>query len=143
MKDIDTADWRKVGSIDNANMYAIAPDILGIVPIPNCIDTEATARQSLAFQDDYWRRCGVRGAAVVFMDPIIDQDSGARSVYANETGDSLTTCYALVGETFFGFAVSAVFTGLSKPRIPTQVFRCLQDALPFIAKMNRERGGAR
>ena len=51
MKDIDTADWKKVGSIDNANMYAIAPDILGIVPIPNCIDTEATARQSLAFQE--------------------------------------------------------------------------------------------
>jgi hypothetical protein len=143
LRQIDTADWKKVGSISNAEMYEIAPDILGIVPHPNCTDTQATARQSLAFQDAHWRSRGQRGAAVVFMDPIIDQDSGARSVYANETGESLSTCYALVGETFFGFAVSAVFTGLSKPGIPTQVFRCLQDALPFITKMNRERGGAR
>ena len=68
--------------------------------------------------------------------------SGARAVYANETSQTLTTCYALVGETFFGHATAAVFTGLARPGIPTQVFRSIEDALPWVAEMNAARGGA-
>ena len=74
------------------------------------------------------------------MDPVLVQEGGAREVYARETHETLSTCYALVGESFFAQATAAVFTGLSKPGIPTQVFRSLQDAQSWIAEMNRAEG---
>ena len=75
------------------------------------------------------------------MDAIIDQESGARAVYTNEADPAVITCYALVGDTLFGQAMSAVFTGLSKPQVPTNIFRTLDDAMPWIDQMNRSRGG--
>jgi hypothetical protein len=46
-----------------------------------------------------------------------------------------------VGETFYGYATSQVFTGLSKPGLPTNVFRSLADARGWIEEMNRAHGG--
>lgn len=142
MSSLDVSKWEHVGNTSNAAIYKAEPELLVIVPIPNCPDTESTARESIAFQDRYWRSVGHRGAVVVYMDNVVAQDSGARAVYANETQRSLTTCYALVGETFFGYAVSTVFTGLARPGIPTQVFPNLDAARGFIAQMNQERGGS-
>jgi hypothetical protein len=133
--------WIQVGATSNAAMFEAAPDLLAIVPDEGCVDTQATARESIAFQDGHWRRRGLRGAVVCFMDAVVEQDGGARAVYATETGQTLTTCYALVGETFYARSVSAVFTGLARPPVPTRIFRSLEDALPWIAEMNRERGG--
>ena len=48
-----------------------------------------------------------------------------------------TTCFALVGESFYGYVTSQVFTGLSKPGRPTSVFRSLEDARPWIDEQNR------
>ena len=141
MSGMDVSKWERVGGTSNADMYKIEEELLAIVPIATHPDTEGTARESIAFQDRYWRSVGHRGAVVVCMDNVVSQDSGARAVYANETQNSLTTCYALVGETFFGYAVSTVFTGLARPGIPTQVFPNLDAAREFIAKMNQERGG--
>lgn len=138
---IARADWKSVGSVSNADMYELRPDILVIVPHQDSTDTEGSARESLAFQDAHWRKQGRRGAVVCFMDPVIAQEAGARAVYTNEAQNSLTTCFALVGETFFGHATAAVFEGLAKPVVPTQVFRALDDALPWIEEMNRSRGG--
>ena len=119
--------WKRLGATSNTDIYEVEPDVLAVVPHTDCTDNEATARESLAFQDRYWRSVGRRG--------------GARAVYANETAQTLTTCFALVGETFFGHAVAAVFTGLAKPSVPTQVLRSLAEAMPWIAELNRERGG--
>jgi hypothetical protein len=138
---IDTHDWRHLGSTSNAEFYELAADIIVIVPHPNCTDDEGTARESVGFQDRHWRKVGHRGGVICFMDPILSQDSGARAVYATETQRPFTTCYALVGATFFGHAVSSVFTGLAKPPIPTQIFRTWQEARPWIEQMNQERGG--
>jgi len=140
MSKLDTSKWTHIGSTSNAEFYEAEPHILMIVPHDNTRDDEGTARESIAFQDQHWKRVGRRGAAVVFMDPVLEQDGGARGVYANETSDTLTTCYALVGESFFAQATAAVFTGLAKPGIPTQVFRSLDDARPWIVERNRDKG---
>ncbi len=131
------AEWVRVGETSNADIYEAAPDILVISPHANCVDTEQTARESVAFQDRYWRANGRRGAVVVLMDQILSQEGGARAVYVNETRQSLTTCYALVGETFFGQVVSSVFTGMAQPGLPTRVFPSIDAARPWIEEMNR------
>jgi hypothetical protein len=133
--------WRHLGATANAEVYEVDDDLLAIVPHPDSRDDEATARASIAFQDAHWRAAGRRGGGAVFMDNVLEQDAGARAVYANETGHTLTTCYALIGETFFGMAAGAVFTGLARPGPPTQVFRALADARPWIAEQTRRRGG--
>jgi hypothetical protein len=134
-------EWKHLGKTENADFYELADDVIAILPGPNTKDDAKTARQSIQFQDAHWRKVGRRGAVVVFMDNVIDQDAGARTVYAEEVTHVPTTCYALVGETFYGHATAAVFEGLSKPGLPTNVFRSLEDALPWIAEMNRTRGG--
>ena len=134
-------EWQHVAAMDNADLYQIAPEVLAIVPHPEAIDTEVSARASVRKQHEHWRSLGWRGAVVVFMDAIIDQESGARGVYTNEADPGVITCYALVGETFFGQAMSAVFTGLAKPQVPTNIFPNLVEAMPWIEQMNRSRGG--
>jgi hypothetical protein len=129
--------WKHLGKTSNADFYEVASDVLAIVPFPDTKDDQQTARESVAFQDQHWRKVGRRGAIACFMDNVIEQDSGARSVYSDETKHSLTTCYALVGETFFGNAAAAVFTGLAPPGRPTNVFRSLADARSWIDEQNR------
>lgn len=133
--------WRPLAATDNADWYQIQEDIIAIVPRPDARDTEASARESIALQKRHWQAAGRRGAVVVFMDDLLDQDSGARAVYMNESDPASTTCYALVGETTFGQAVGSVFTGLSRPQVPTRMFRTLEEAMPWIEEMNRARGG--
>jgi hypothetical protein len=141
MTEIPVAEWKHLGSSSNAEFYAIEPDILGVVPIYGCTDDQKTARESLAFQDEHWRKVGHRGAAVIFMDRVLVQDGGARAVYQDESHAMMTTCFALVGETFFGKVTASVFTGLTKPGLPTRVFRSLAEARPWITEMNHARGG--
>lgn len=133
--------WKALGATDNADWYQIQDDLIAIVPREDARDTEASARESIAIQQRHWRSAGRRGAVVVFMDDLLDQDSGARAVYMNESDPSSTTCYALVGETIFAQAVSSVFTGLARPQVPTRMFRTLDEAMPWIEEMNRTRGG--
>lgn len=133
--------WVHIGSTTISEHYAMREDVIVIVPRPDCRDTEETARESLAFQRRYWREKGHRGAVIIFMDPVLEQDAGARAVYTNETGDTGTTGYALIGETLFAQATSAVFMGLAKPAVVTRVFASLPDALPFVDEMNSTYGG--
>ncbi len=141
MNKVPADDWQHVGSSSNAEFYVVAPEILAVVPHERCEDNEKTARESLAFQNEHWKKVGHRGAAVIFMDRVLSQDGGARSVYEGESHGVYTTCFALVGETFFGKVTASVFTGLKKPAIPTQVFRSLEEAHPWIDENNKARGG--
>ena len=138
-----TADpgWKSLGATDNADWYQIRDDLIAIVPRENARDTEASARESIATQRRHWETVGRRGAVVVFMDNLLDQDSGARAVYMGESDPTCTTCYALVGESVFAQAVGSVFTGLARPQVPTRMFRTIDEAMPWIEEMNRTRGG--
>lgn len=133
--------WKPLGSTANAEWYQIRDDLIAIAPRPDARDTEESARESIAIQQRHWRSVGRRGAVVVFMDNLLDQDSGARAVYMAESDPTCTTCYALVGESLFAQAVGSVFTGLARPQVPTHMFRSLDEAMPWIEEMNRNRGG--
>jgi hypothetical protein len=141
MSTIPKPEWKKLGSTSNADFYQIADDIIAVCPVPNAKDNTRSARESIKFQDDHWRTVGHKGAVVVFMDNVVDQDAGARRVYAEEVVSVPTTCYALVGESFYGYASAAVFEGLNKPGRPTNVFKSLDDAQAWIAEQNKARGG--
>jgi len=132
--------WRLIGETSNAWLYEIREDVIAVVPHPDCHDTEATARESLALQERHWKQAGRRGGTVVFMDPVLEQDAGSRAVYANETAGIRTTCFALVGATFFAQVTSSVYAGMSRPAVPTQVFKSLEEALAWVAQVNRQRG---
>ena len=134
-------EWTPLGATDNANWYRIQDDLIAIVPHENARDTEASARESIATQRRHWESVRRRGAVAVLMDNLLDQDSGARAVYMNESDPSCTTCYALIGESLFAQAVGSVFTGLARPQVPTRMFRTLDEAMPWIEEMNRTRGG--
>src|SRR5579883_1106727 len=96
--------WKKLGSTSNADFYAIADDVIGIVPQENATDTQKSARESIGFQDKHWRAVGHRGAVVIFMDNVVQQDAEARAVYSEEVSALPSTCFALVGESFYGYA---------------------------------------
>jgi hypothetical protein len=131
--------WTRIATLPNANVYEVREDVIAIVPHEDAVDDEASARASLAFQRSHWKARGHRGAVVVFMDPVRDQTAEARGVYATEADAALASCYALVGETFYAQAVSAVFTGLAKPSVPTNVFRTIDEADPWIREVNTRR----
>ncbi len=138
---IVSPDWKMIGSTSNADFYEMRPDVLVIVPHQDSTDNEASARESLALQKKHWTSVGRKGAVVIWMDPVVAQDSGARGVYQNETAGVPTTGYAIVGESFFAMATASVFTGLSKPGIETQIFRSLDEAMPWVEEANKARGG--
>ena len=134
--------WKPLYVTENADWYQIEEDLIAILPHRDARDTEASARESIAIQKRHWSSVGHRGGVIVFMENLLDQDSGARAVYMEESDPSYTTCYALIGESFFAQAVGSVFTGLARPQVPTSMFRTLEEAMPWIAEMNRSRGGS-
>jgi hypothetical protein len=136
MTTTDTSGWTPIGSTATCECFSLAPRLVVMVPHDGTRDTAITARENIAWQDAWWTKLGHQGCVVVFMDPIVEQEAGARDVYAEETGRALTLGYALIGGTFWGRAIAAVFMGLKKPPIPTRFFSSLDDALPWIDTMN-------
>ena len=128
---IDVESWTRFGQTANAGFYEISPDTLAVVPFYECTDDETTAKASLQTQLDYLRLKNRKAAVVIFMDHIAQQTAGARAVYRDMPDPVYQACFALVGGTVFGRAVGSVFLGLSKPRVPTQMFPTLDQALEW------------
>ncbi|MEI6666643.1 MAG: hypothetical protein WCP29_00700 [Acidobacteriota bacterium] len=128
---IDTRTWIKFAETANAAFYEIDERTLGVVPVEGCTDDEDTAKASVDTQKAYLQSKGRKAGSVVFMDGIAQQTSGARAAYRNLPDPSCQVCFALVGGTVFGRAVGSVFLGLSKPRVPTQMFATLEQALAW------------
>jgi hypothetical protein len=129
---VDVSGWKPIGVSSNADFYEIEPQILAVVPFEGATDNAATARESVAIQLEHLRGAGVRAGVVVFMDRVIEQDSGARAVYRDAPDPTFQECFALVGGTPFGRAVGSLFIGLSPPKVPTRMFATLDDALRWI-----------
>jgi hypothetical protein len=66
------------------------------------------------------------------MDPVLEQDAGARTVYRDLPDPAFQVCFALVGSSAFGRAVGSVFLGLSRPRVPTRMFGSFEEAVAWI-----------
>lgn len=127
----DIKNWNKFGQTANADFYEISPGILAVVPFNGCTDDETTAKASVRTQLDYLRHNNQKAGVVIFMDNIAQQTAGARAVYRDEPDPAHQVCFALVGGTVFGRAVGSVFLGLSQPRVPTQMFATLEQALEW------------
>ena len=123
--------WTKFGQTSNADFYEVSPGILAVVPFNKCTDDEATAKASVQTQLDYLRANNQKAAIVIFMDNIIQQTAGARTVYRCMPDPTYQVCFALVGGTVFGRTVGSVFLGLSKPSVPTQMFGSFEQALEW------------
>ena len=130
--DIDVSGWTRIGKSANADFFEVEPAILAVVPVPECVDTAETARESVRIQLEHLKSRGTRAGVVVFMDSIVQQDSGARGAYREAPDPAFQACYALVGGTSFGRAVGSVFLGLSPPKVPTKLFSTYEDAVTWI-----------
>lgn len=135
----DTSAWSAIGQSGNADFYEVEAGVLAVVPFDGTADTAETAAESIRIQLDHLRARGSRAGTVVFMDAVASQSSGARDVYRNAPDPRFQTCFALVGSTMFGRAVSSVFMGLHPPRVPTRMFGTFQEALAWIRKSAEDR----
>ena len=128
----DTSGWSTIGRSGNADFYEVEPGVLAVVPFDGVSDTADTALESIQIQLTHLRSSGRRAGTVVFMDPVVSQNSGARDVYRNAPDPTFQLGFALVGSTMLGRAVASVFMGLHPPRVPTRMFGTFQEALTWI-----------
>lgn len=128
----NTSAWTPIGRSVNADFFEIEAGVLAVVPFDGALDTADTALDSVRIQLTHLRARGRRAGTIVFMDRVASQNSGARDVYRTAPDPTLQTCFALVGGTMFGRAVSSVFIGLNPPRVPTRLFGTYQEALSWI-----------
>jgi hypothetical protein len=137
MSDIDTSGWTPIGGTSRCDCFLLAPRIAVMVPKAGMRDTAETAREQMQWQEDYWKGAGHTGCFVIIMDTIVDQDAGAREVYAQKHTGQLTVGYALIGGTFWGRAISTAYMALNRPKIPTRFFATVDQALPWLAECLR------
>jgi hypothetical protein len=137
MPKVDRTGWTPLDSTSKCDCYAVTPHLVVMVPHEGMHDTVESAREHVAWQDAHWTKVGHPGCVAIFMDPIVEQDPAARDVYAKETDHALTLGYALIGSTFWGRTISAVYTGLKKPPVPTRFFATLEAAMPWVHEMTR------
>lgn len=128
----NTSAWIPIGRSANADFFEIEAGVLAVVPFDGASDTADTAADSVRIQLTHLRARGRRAGTIVFMDQVASQNSGARDVYRTAPDPTLQTCFALVGGTMFGRAVSSLFIGLNPPRVPTRLFGTYQEALSWI-----------
>jgi hypothetical protein len=133
----DANGWTAIGKSANADFYEIEEGVLAIVPFEGVSDDEETALQSVVIQHDYLRPRGRRAGVIVFMDPIVEQQASARSIYRDAPDPACITCYALVGGTVFGRAVGSILIGLSPPRVSTKLFATFGEALEWVRGMRK------
>lgn len=131
----DTTAWTPIGQSGNADFFEIEPGVLAVVPFDGSTDTADTAAESIQIQLAHLRARGRRAGTIVFMDHVASQSSGARDVYRTAPDPTFQTCFALVGSTMFGRAVSSVFIGLNPPCVPTRMFGTLEEALSWIRQI--------
>jgi hypothetical protein len=128
---IENAGWVKIGQSANADFFEVEERILAVVPFDRCDDNEQTARESIRIQLEYLRGRKKRAAVIVFMDRILTQSAAAREVYRVEPDPAFQSCFALVGGTTFGRAVGSFFIGIHPPRVPTRMFKTVEEALAW------------
>lgn len=134
----DSSKWTKVASSPNAEFFELEPGVLAVVPFEGVRDDAISARASIDTQLAYLRKKNRRAAIIVFLDRLVDQDAGARTVYRTEPDPSLQVCFGLVGGTAFGRAIGSVFLGLSPPKCPTRLFGTYEEALAWARAMIKE-----
>ncbi len=133
----DTSAWRPLGETANTRYFEIEPAIVIAVPHAGTSDTEPTARENQAFQNDHWRKAGHGGVVLVLFDRMVSQDAGARRVYQTEPDLRVMRATALVGGSLLGRAMISFFSRISKPRVPVKTFATIDEAITWARSVNR------
>jgi hypothetical protein len=139
MKRPDTSRWTPLPPTSTCDCYEVTPHLVVMVPHDKMRDTTETARENVQWQEDHWSKVGRRGCVAVFMDFIVDQEPGARDVYAHEANPTVLG-YALIGGTFWGRAIASVYMGFKRPPRPTRLFATLDAAMPWVEALIRDHG---
>ncbi len=126
-----------IGETTNSRCYTIDPDIMLAVPHDGTRDTQATARENVGFQVDYFRSRELRGVVLIAADRIQSLDKDARRVYQDEIDAAWIRAAGMIGVSLLARAIGSFLIGLSKPRIPFKLFGDLADATTWAREMNR------
>ncbi len=69
---------------------------------------------------------------------------GAREFFAqSDENSTISSCVALVVTSPVARVIGNFFMGLNKPRIPTRLFKSVEEALPWVEKEHSRQAGAR
>ena len=136
MSDAETeAGLIKVGATSNTHYFTPASEreLLVVSPNAGLIDSPDQARENVAYQSAHamalsGKRCGV----IVRMDRLFSQDAASRQVYAEGMKPELFFGAALVVPSPLSRAIGSFFIGLSKPAIPTRLFKSTSEALAWL-----------
>lgn len=137
---INTDDWTHVGESSNTQYYAVDDNLLAAVPHDGSVDTEETARENVAFQNDHFRKAGHGGVVIVFFDRMVSQDTKARRIYQSHPEPGVMLGTALVGGTLLSRAMGSFFLGLAKTEIPVKMFKDLDGARAWAEGLLRAAG---
>jgi len=130
-------EYPHVGNTRNAALYRLGQRVLAVVPFADSTDDGESSLESIRLQERYFRTAGVPGGSVIFIDRVLEQDRAARQNYRTVPDPQLLTGFALVTRSVLGRAFSAVYVGLSAPRVPTRVFSSLDQAMVWLNERNR------
>jgi hypothetical protein len=129
----DLSQYQYIGTVENqAEYYAVDPDIMLIVPKEGMVDTPQLARASADYQSAYARKVGRKCATVVIMSNILSQDAETRRVYRELAENGLFFGAALVVDNALSRALAGFFIGLSKPRIPMKLFDTVEKSIEWL-----------
>ena len=131
----DLSKYQHVGTDGNSDYYAIDPDILLVVPKPGMIDTPATAKLAVDFQNAYARKLGQKVSTLIVFANLLSQNAETRRVYTENTGNGLFFANALVVSNPLSRALGSFFIGLSKPRTPLKLFDTVEKGVEWLRTM--------
>jgi hypothetical protein len=135
--DLSTDGLTFVGETSNSRCYVLDPDIMLAVPHEGTRDTQATARENVAFQVGYFRGRGHKGVILIMADRIQSLDKEARRVYQDEIDAAWIRAAGMIGVSLLARAIGSFLIGLSKPRIPFKLFGDQAAAVAWAREVNR------
>ena len=128
----DFSKYQSVGTDGNSDYYAVDPDILLVLPKPGMIDTPATAKIAVDFQNIYARKVGKKCSTLIVFTNLNSQDAETRRIYSENAGNGLFFGNALVVTNSLSRALGSFFIGLSKPPTPLKLFDTVEKGIEWL-----------
>lgn len=128
MTELDLAGLEKVGGTAAGGYYLLAPGVILARPVPGYRQSIEGARTSLEEARRISLQFGSAIVVLVWLEPVRDQDRGSRQVWSAEADPKYLAGLGLVGTSALATAIGSFFLGLTRPRIPTRLFRTLPEA---------------
>lgn len=132
MMNVDTTGWTLIEEGSTGPYYWIQPGIVAGIPYDQ---TRATLEQSTETHAAFVRFTAAAGfpiGLVAVMDRFGDVSEEVTSFWLERFKPDLVSAIALVTNTLFGQAVSALLLGPRQPPVPIQVFNSPEPAITWM-----------